>query len=153
MCLTTMLFCSPTASDEPLASKTRRSRDSGYWLARATVAATFRKVNVAKASDFLLITETDKDAKIVDIVEKTRSVAGYRTMPVVSMQDDHFISDKPFNNFVAATSVYTSWGFFDYRMKDEGYDDGYQSMPANWGISSPRKKGFFEKLKEIVGLD
>ena len=36
---------------------------------------------------------------------------------------------------------YASWGYFDYRMKGEGFDDGYQSVPVNWGISSPRKRG------------
>jgi hypothetical protein len=56
------------------------------------------------------------------------------------------------NNFVAATQAYASWGFFDYRMKDEGFDDGYQSVPVNWGISSTRKRAFFEKVKEITGL-
>lgn len=114
---------------------------------------TIPKENVVRASDFLLIHGNGvKDpAKIVDMVEKTRTVAGYRPMPVVFNEDDHFNFDQPMNNFVAATSVYASWGFFDYRMKDEGFDEGYQSIPANWQISSARKKGFFDKLKEIVG--
>ena len=36
-------------------------------------------------------------------------------------------------------------------MAGESFDDGYQSVPVNWGISSPRKKAFFEKLKEVTG--
>jgi hypothetical protein len=36
-------------------------------------------------------------------------------------------------------------------MKDEGFDEGYQSVPVNWSISSDRKKGFFNKLEEITG--
>ena len=36
-------------------------------------------------------------------------------------------------------------------MQGEGYADGYQSIPANWGISSPRKAGFFRLLAEITG--
>jgi hypothetical protein len=52
---------------------------------------------------------------------------------------------------VAAVSVYAGWGFFDYRFKEEGYDEGYQSIPVNWGISSARKKGFFDLLKEMAG--
>ena len=36
-------------------------------------------------------------------------------------------------------------------MEGEKFDDGYQSVPTNWGISSPRKKAFFERLKEITG--
>ena len=39
----------------------------------------------------------------------------------------------------------------DYRLTGEGFDDGYQSVPVNWGISSPRKKAFFERLKEVTG--
>jgi len=30
-------------------------------------------------------------------------------------------------------------------------EPGLQSVPVNWQISSPRKKAFFEKLKEITG--
>ena len=45
--------------------------------------------------------------------------------------------------------VFASWGFFDFRMKGEGFNDGYQSVPVNWGISSTGKKGFFNKTKEI----
>ena len=36
-------------------------------------------------------------------------------------------------------------------MKGEGFDDGYQSVPVNWGIASPRKKAFFNLVKEITG--
>jgi len=46
---------------------------------------------------------------------------------------------------------YASWGDFDYRMRSEGFDDGYQSVPVNWGASSPRKKAFFKLLAEITG--
>jgi len=35
-------------------------------------------------------------------------------------------------------------------MKDEGPDEGYQSPPVNWGISSERKRGFFRLLAEIT---
>jgi hypothetical protein len=111
------------------------------------------KENVVRASDFVLLHGNGvKDPKrIVEMVQQTRAVAGYRAMPVVFNEDDHFDFDQPMNNFVAATSAYASWGYFDYRMKDEGFDEGFQSMPANWQISSARKRGFFGKLKEIVG--
>jgi len=36
-------------------------------------------------------------------------------------------------------------------MKDEPFTDGYQSIPADWGINSLRKKQFFNLLKEITG--
>ena len=66
-------------------------------------------------------------------------------------EDDHFDFEKPRNNFVAAIGEFASWGYFDYRMKGEGFDEGYQSVPVNWKTSSERKKGFFKLLGEIAG--
>jgi len=109
--------------------------------------------NVVRASDFLLVHGNGvKDPKrITEMVGQTRKVPGYRPMPIVFNEDDHFDFDQPMNNFVAATAAYASWGFFDYRMKGEGFDEGYQSVPVNWGLSSERKRGFFKLLKEMTG--
>lgn len=109
--------------------------------------------NVVRASDFLLVHGNGvKDPKrITEMVTQTRKVKGYRPMPIVFNEDDHFDFDKPMNNFVAATESYASWGYFDYRMKDEGFDEGYQSVPVSWGLSSERKRGFFKLLKEMTG--
>ena len=74
-------------------------------------------------------------------------------MPVLFNEDDHFDFDKPGNNMVAATKAYASWGFFDYRMEGEGFEQGYQNVPVDWGINSDRKKGFFNKVKEITRGD
>ena len=30
------------------------------------------------------------------------------------------------NNFTAAVGEYAGWGYFDFRMKGEGFDEGYQ---------------------------
>ena len=46
---------------------------------------------------------------------------------------------------------HASWGFFDYRRQGEGLDEGYQSVPVNWAISSTRKREFFRLLAEITG--
>jgi hypothetical protein len=46
----------------------------------------------------------------------------------------------------------SSWGYFDYRMTGERFDDGYQSVPVNWTISSPRKREFFELLSKVTGV-
>jgi hypothetical protein len=107
-----------------------------------------------KVSDFILLhgNGVHHPDKIVTMIRETRKVEGYKPMPIVFNEDDHFDFDKPWNNFVAATSEYASWGYFDYRMKNEGFDEGYQSVPVNWGISSERKKGFFQMVKEMSGL-
>ena len=109
--------------------------------------------NVVKVSDFILVhgNGVSDPARITDMVNKTRALPSWRPMPIVFNEDDHFDFEKPQNNFVAAVRAGASWGYFDYRMKGEGFADGYQSVPVDWGINSPRKKAFFAKLREITG--
>jgi hypothetical protein len=116
---------------------------------------TIPKENVVRSSDFLLIhgNGVSNPKRIGEMVRQTRAVAGYTNQPILFNEDDHFNFDQPENNFVSAIGEYASWGFFDYRMKDEGFNDGYQSVPVNWGLSSPRKQGFFKLLAEITGGD
>jgi prepilin-type N-terminal cleavage/methylation domain-containing protein len=114
---------------------------------------TIPKPNVVKASDFLLLhgNGVNSPARIAEMVRQTRKIDGYRPMPILFNEDDHFEFDKPVNNFTAAVSEYASWGYFDYRMKGEGFDEGFQSVPVNWKISSDRKRGFFELLEDVTG--
>jgi hypothetical protein len=107
--------------------------------------------NVVKVSDFVLIhgNGVTDPKRITEMVRQTRKVEGYRPMPVLFNEDDHFDFDKPENNFVNAVSKYCSWGYFDPGKSD--YADGYQCPPVNWGINSERKKAFFKLLKEITG--
>jgi hypothetical protein len=80
-----------------------------------------------------------------------RGSPAYRGQPIVYNEDDHFEFDKPDNHFVAAVESGASWGYFDYRMSRERFEDGFQSLPVDWKISSPRKRAFFGLLKEITG--
>lgn len=109
--------------------------------------------NVVKVSDFLLLhgNGVSEPQKIIEMVKQTRETEGYRPMPILFNEDDHFDFEQPDNNFVAAIGQYASWGYFDYRKKNEGYNEGYQSVPVNWTTSSDRKKGFFKLLSEITG--
>ena len=109
---------------------------------------------VVKVSDFVLLHgngATTTPARITEMVQQTRALPSWHAMPIVFNEDDHFDFEKSENHFVAALSAHASWGFFDYRMKDEGFADGYQSVPVDWGINSPRKRAFFAKLHEITG--
>jgi hypothetical protein len=107
--------------------------------------------NVVKSSDFLLVHGNGvKDPKrIAEMVRLTRAVEGYRPMPILFNEDDHFDFDKPENNMVAAVSEYASWGYFDPGASD--YSDGYQCPPVNWGLNTDRKKSFFRLLREVTG--
>ena len=109
--------------------------------------------DVITAADFLLIHGNGvKGADAMRaFIGKVKKARGERRIPIVVNEDDHFDFDKAENNFTAAVAERVSWGYFDFRMKGEGFDDGYQSVPVNWGISSDRKKGFFKLLKEITG--
>ncbi len=138
-----------------LIERVKQKQKNGYRLLVSTSygGGALPQPNVVKIADYILLHGNGiKDpAKITELVKKTRDVAGYYGQPIVFNEDDHFDFDKPVNNFVNAVKANASWGYFDYRMKDEGFAEGYQSIPADWGIDSERKKGFFNKLKEITG--
>jgi hypothetical protein len=108
--------------------------------------------NVVRASDFLLLhgNGVEEPEAIAEMVRLTRQVPGYTPKPILFNEDDHFDFDAPTNHFTAALDEYASWGYFDYRVKDEDFNEGYQSIPANWAISSSRKVGFFRLLAEIT---
>lgn len=109
--------------------------------------------NVVKAADFLLLhgNGIGDPRDIARMVARTRQVEGYRPVPILFNEDDHYDFDRPENNLAAAISAYASWGYFDYRFPGEGFEAGYQSVPVHWGISSARKRGFFRKIAEITG--
>jgi hypothetical protein len=83
------------------------------------------------------------------MVAQTRKVEGYRPMPVLFNEDDHFLFHQPVNNMLKATAAYASWGYFDPGKGD--YADGYQCPPVNWGVNTERKRQFFTLVKEITG--
>src|SRR6266540_2295203 len=111
--------------------------------------------NVVRVADFLLMhgNGVSDPARMAEMVRQARHVPGYHGQPILFNEDDHFDFDKPANHFIAAVSEHASWGCFDYRMKGEGIDAGYQSVPVNWTISSERKRGFFELLSKITGAN
>jgi hypothetical protein len=109
--------------------------------------------NIVETSDFILIhgngvSQPDRIREMVDICRDLKSYGG---QPILFNEDDHFNFEAEDNNMLAAIDRYASWGFFDYRMAGEGFDEGYQSVPVNWEISSERKRGFFSLLSVITG--
>lgn len=123
---------------------------------RLYVGASFRggaipTENVVAVSDFLLLhgNGVSDPARIAEMVDQTRALPSYRPMPILFNEDDHFDFDQPMNNFLAALSRYASWGYFDPG--ENNYRDGYQSVPVNWGLNTPRKQAFFALAREITG--
>ena len=107
--------------------------------------------SVVRASDFLLMhgNGVSDPNRIAEMVDEARAVPGYRPMPILFNEDDHFDFDQPFNNFIAAVSRGASWGYFDPGQNN--YRDGYQSPPVNWGLSTERKRAFFRLVREMTG--
>jgi hypothetical protein len=134
---------------ERVKSKTQNGRR--FLVGTSYGGGTIPKENVVRASDFLLLhgNGVSDPNRIAQMVKQTREVKGYRAMPILFNEDDHFDFDKPQNNFRAALGEYASWGYFDPGKSN--YEDGYQCPPVNWGLNTPRKKAFFELLKQISG--
>lgn len=107
--------------------------------------------NVVAVSDFLLLhgNGVNDPTRIAAMVDQTRGLSTYRPMPILFNEDDHFDFDQPANNFLAALSRGASWGYFDPGANT--YRDGFQSVPVDWRLSTPRKQAFFALAKEITG--
>jgi hypothetical protein len=144
----------PARVHELIARATRVARGGRRLLVSTSYGGnTLPGPEVLAASDFVLLhgNGVSNPDRIAEMVRQTRAMPAFTPKPVVFNEDDHYEFDKPRNNFVAATSEHASWGFFDFRRKEEGFDEGYQSVPVNWGISSARKRGFFSLLREMTG--
>ena len=115
--------------------------------------------DVVAVSDYIMVhgNGVAEPARIAGMVMDTRALPSYTEKPILFTEDDHFDFDKPENNFLSAVSAYASWGYFDPGDAAGGksefgdYRDGYQNVPVNWGINTPRKQGFFNLLSEITG--
>lgn len=117
--------------------------------------------NIVEVSDYVLIhgNGVQNYERITEMSQLVRDMEVYRPMPLVNNEDDipwrneeQGWGEKG-NNFVASVKSFTGWGYFDFRRPDErhDYNQGFQSIPVNWQISSARKWDFFTKLAEITG--
>ncbi len=140
--------------------KSRKDPESGYrfYVSTSYTGGHIPPPEVVKVSDFLLLhgNGVNTPEGITAMVESTRTVSGYRPMPILFNEDDHYDFDKPINNMINAFKAGASWGFFDFRKRgetlrngDSTFHEGYQSIPVDWGISSQRKKDFFKLLEKI----
>lgn len=128
------------------------TRDGRRLLVGASFGGgTIPAENVVQTSDFLLMhgNGVSDPHRIAEMVDQARAVPGYRPMPILFNEDDHFDFDKPFNNFIAALSRYASWGYFDPG--ENNYHNGFQSPPVQWMPNTERKRAFLRLIKEITG--
>lgn len=110
--------------------------------------------NVVDAADFILFhgNALRTATAFSKHIEKIKEVVGTRDMPIVNNEDDNHFFEIDTCHFNIALKNYISWGYFDYRKKeDPDLKNGFQTIPVDWGINSENKKGFFNKVKEITG--
>ena len=138
-----------------LIDRVKNTEINGHRLLVSTSygGGTLPKPNVVKSSDFILLhgNGMHNPAAISKLVESTRRIEGYQIKPILFNEDDHFDFENESNNMIESIKSYASWGYFDYRMDGESFENGFQSVPVDWTISSERKKSFFKKLKEVTG--
>lgn len=110
-------------------------------------------INVLETADVIFLhgNGVDNPDDIREMVRRVKVIPEYNAQPVVFNEDDHYGFDEEDYNLKAAIDSYASWGYFDYRRDGESFKEGYQSVPADWGINSERKKAFFNKILEITG--
>lgn len=108
---------------------------------------------VMRASDFLLLhgNAFPDAATLIAKVNASRALVPERVIPILINEDDHNDFDDPEGALQACTAEHVSWGWFDWRREGEGFDEGYQSVPVNWSLSSERKRAFHNKVAEITG--
>lgn len=116
--------------------------------------------DVVAASDYIMLhgNGVTQPERIAEMVKQTRALPSYTAKPILFTEDDHFAFDEPDNNFLSALSAYASWGYFDPGDAAGGwstfgdYRDGYQNVPVNWAINTDRKRGYFELLAQVTGV-
>jgi len=142
-----------------LAQKRAASHSLSLPVSVSYNGGTIPRANVVRVADYLLLhgNGVSDPRRMVEMIGKLRKMEDYRGQPIINNEDDRPWRDghqgwgHEGNNFVACVSQYVSWGYFDFRQRDEGFDEGFQSIPVNWRISSVRKRDFFHLLAEITG--
>lgn len=143
----------PNRVDELITRVRRMERNGHHLLTSTSYPGALPTENVVKAADFVLVhgNNVATPERLTDAIHTSRAMLENAVKPILFNEDDHTDFDKPANDMVAAVKEHVSWGFFDYRRDGEKFEDGYQSPPVDWKISSERKRGFFDLLSQITG--
>jgi hypothetical protein len=146
-----------------LIERVRRTAPAGRRLYASTSLGgnTVPPASVVAASDYVLLhgNGVTRPERIAEMIAEVRRMPAYRPKPIVNNEDDQpwRVAAQGWreegNNFVEAVKHYASWGYFDFRLEPEhqDYNAGFQGVPVNWQISSPRKQQFFDLMATITG--
>lgn len=134
----------------------RNKKKNGYRFLVGTSypASGFPSQKVVEISDLILYhgNSLRTPVKFQSSLDKLKNLQGVKSMPVVINEDDNFNFKNDSCHFNLAILNHISWGYFDYRKKGvTDLNEGFQSIPVDWGINSENKKAYFEKVKAVTG--
>jgi hypothetical protein len=104
---------------------------------------------ILKNVDFVLLHGNGQTPeRIKQMVEIVRNKLNFWNMskPIVFNEDSPNIE-----NLISAFKEGASWGYYDQGRNN--YRDGFQSPPTNWFINTPKKRNFFKKISEFIGIE
>jgi hypothetical protein len=102
---------------------------------------------VIEESDFILYHGNGLDPDGIDKVTRViKDSETFRNNPRPLCINEDSVNVE---NMDAAFPHYVPWGYYDQGKNN--YRDGFQSPPVNWGISTPEKEAFFNRVAEITG--
>jgi len=140
----------PARVHELIARVRRRSRgrlDVGTSFAPGVAGGTAPTDAVIRSSDYVLVHGNGLDPSgLRSLVRRVRSRPAYRAAPkpIVVNEDSTALPSLD-----AAVAAGASWGYYDQGLPN--YRDGFQSLPVNWGINTPEKRAFFDRVLELAG--
>lgn len=124
--------------------------------------------DLVAASDYVLLHGNGtRPAQLEAAIRAVRELPAYRRSPKPILINE----DSPaVPNLDAAWPNYASWGYYDQGFEGQGDDpylhyaprprwankpldelNGFQTPPVNWGINTPFKRAFFDRVAEITG--
>jgi len=126
---------------------------------RTEPGSVFVTPEVLRAADLVIIhgNGTRFPGRLKELADETRATQGWRPMPIVVNEDDHFDFDRVDNHMMVALRDHVSWGYFDPGSATTwpdpkptlgDYENGFQAVPVNWGPSSPLKREFFAAIRD-----
>ncbi|MFK7906357.1 MAG: hypothetical protein AB8B69_14595 [Chitinophagales bacterium] len=139
-----------------LIERVQKNKQNGKRLLVSTSysGGNLPRSNVVQIADYLLLhgNGVEDPVSITKMVEETQNMENYDNQPILFNEDDHYDFEEESYNLIHAIGAYASWGYFDFRREGDEFSAGFQSVPVDWKINSPRKISFFKKLKEITGM-
>lgn len=139
-----------------LIDRAKARLEDGYRFAVSTSlqGGSIPDDDLLRRLDYVLLhgNSIEEPAGIARMIEEVRGASVWRPMPIIFNEDDHFDLTAPVNKFTVAVSNYAAWGFFLRRHEGDPLSEGYQSVPVDWTISSPRKRQFFDLVAEMTGV-